>query len=97
MYRLLEDPTTAVNDDDLRHAIPIRTCVSISNFCGIPMVWGNLRTQGIKVTWERVRNVKIYLEICCDVYQVQEGLSSWTQFIVVHLVRHVLFSLSGQL
>ena len=32
MYGLLEDPITAVNDDDLRHAILIQTCVSISHF-----------------------------------------------------------------
>ena len=38
----LEDPTTAVNDNDLRHAIPIRRCVSISHFVVFPWAGENL-------------------------------------------------------
>ena len=74
--------------------------------CGISIVWENLGTTGNKDHQrKRVRNILIHLEII--IYAVMSTrfnkasslLSSWTKFIVAHctLIRHVLFSLSGQL
>lgn len=53
-YGLVQDPATVITDDDLRDAI--KDLRQHQPFCGISMVWGNLRARGIKVTRERVRH-----------------------------------------
>ena len=53
-YGLLHDPTTVISDDDLKDCV--RDIQQYQPFGGVSMVWGNLRSWGIKVTRERVRS-----------------------------------------
>lgn len=50
----MQDPSTVISDDDLKDCV--RDIRQHQPFCGVSMVWGNLRARGIKVTRERVRH-----------------------------------------
>ena len=52
-FELLDDPTTAISDGDLQALI--QQIREESPNCGISMMFGNIRSRGIKVTRERVR------------------------------------------
>ena len=49
----MHDPSDVINDEDLKGTI--QELQQLQPYCGVSMVWGNLRARGIKVTRERVR------------------------------------------
>ncbi len=86
-YGLLQDPSTTINEDDLKDVI--LDMRQYQPFCGVSMVWGNLRARGVKVTREKVRNVIRMIDplgnmmrrlpgsIKCQVYSVPGPNSLW--------------------
>jgi hypothetical protein len=49
----VHDPSDIISDDDLKDTM--KQMRKLQPYCGVSMVWGNLRARGIKVTRERVR------------------------------------------
>ena len=86
-YGLLQDPSTTINEDDLKDVI--LDMRQYQPFCGVSMVWGNLRARGVKVTREKVRSVIRMIDplgnmmrrlpgsIKCQVYSVPGPNSLW--------------------
>ena len=54
-YGLVYDPHNTISDDDLKDTI--KQLRRLQPYCGVSMVWDNLRARGIKVTRERVRSM----------------------------------------
>ncbi len=52
-YGLVHDPRDVISDEDLKDTI--QHLRQFQPYCGVSMLWGNLRARGIKVTRERVR------------------------------------------
>ena len=54
-YGLLHDPSDTISDENLKDTI--QQLRQLQPYCGVSLVWGNLRARGIKVTRERVRHM----------------------------------------
>ena len=54
-YGLIPDPVNEISDEDL--ASTIRQIRQDTPYSGVSMIWGSLRSKGIKVPRERVRSM----------------------------------------
>ena len=54
-FGLVNDPNSAISDEDLKETV--KQFRELQPYCGVSMLWGNLRARGFKVTRERVRNM----------------------------------------
>ena len=54
-YGLVHDPNEAINDENLKDAI--QQLRQYQPYCGVSLVWGNLRARGVKVTHENVYGI----------------------------------------
>ena len=54
-FGLANDQNSAISDEDLKE--PVKQFRELQPYCGLSMLWGNLRARGFKVTGERVCNM----------------------------------------
>ena len=70
----MHDPSDVINDEDFKGTI--QELQQLQPYCGVSMVWGNLRARGIKVTrreYDTCFEVWILLVELCGVFLVQSG------------------------